>query len=173
MKKYRILIIVAVLTIFSLLYLVYSNYMSSKIEITFYNATPKDLFSDEYIVDEVPVFTQNDIKYFDWEQQTIMLKNDNDLNLKAFLIGEHNNQTLSSFATTQRDKFIVYVEDEFVYSGYYSQAMISSFYAHGVTMKDIDGGVSIENIGLDSEFSDERLNDKLYKALKSNNLLSK
>ena len=173
MKKHNILITVAGLIIFLSLYLISSNYMSSKVEITFFNATPKDLYSDEYIVDEIPVFTQNDIEYFDWEQQIIMLKKDNDLNLKAFLIGEHNNQTLSSFATTQRDKFYIYVEDEFVYSGYYSQAMISSFYAHGVTMKDIDGGVSIENIGLDSEFSDERLNDKLYKALKSNNLLSK
>jgi len=65
-----------------------------------------------------------DIEYYDWNNQTIIFKKESGIDCKPIENFEHNHQTLSSFATTSRDKFYIYVDDEFIYDGYYAQSVI-------------------------------------------------
>ncbi len=171
MKK-RMMLSITVLFISMLVaYIIFMNANSNKVDIKFYNAVPIEPYSDEYLVSELPLFTNDDIKYYDWENQIIVFKKQSELNLSPLDGLEHNHITLSSFATTSRDKFYVYVNDELIYNGYYVQSPLSSFFALGITMKDIEDGVKIEYVTLENNSIDKRFDKRLYNALKANGLL--
>ncbi|MDM8534641.1 hypothetical protein QUF55_08095, partial [Clostridiaceae bacterium HSG29] len=151
---------------------VFVNNSYNNAVIEFYNAVPIETYSDEYIISEKPMFTGDDIEYYGWNNQTIIFKKESGIDCKPIENFKSNYQTLSSFATTSRDKFYIYVEDEFIYDGYYAQSMISSFLPIGITMIDIENGVKIKYWALDNmDKNDERFNDRLYDALKANNIL--
>ncbi len=171
MKNWKVLSI-AVLTIGIIaVHNISTKDQSEKVDIKFYNAVPIEMYSDEYLVNELPLFTDDDIEYYDWDQQIVKFKNKSEVKVLAMKDFEHNNQTLSSFATTLRDKFYVYVDDELIYEGFYAQSIISSFYAEGITLKDLDAGIKIEHVELVDGGNDERLDERLYKALKANRIL--
>ena len=150
----------------------FTNDGSNKVVIEFYNAVPTETYSGEYLVSEKPIFTGDDIEYYDWNNQTIIFKKESEIDCKPIENFESNHQTLSSFATTSRDKFYIYVDDEFIYDGYYGQSIISSFLPIGITMIDVENGVRIKYWTLDSmEKNDERFDDRLYDALKANDIL--
>lgn len=113
-----------------------------------------------------------DIEYYDWNNQTIIFKKESGIDCKPIENFEHNHQTLSSFATTSRDKFYIYVDDEFIYDGYYAQSVISSYLPIGITMIDVENGVMIKYWTLDNmEKNDKRFDNRLYNALKANDIL--
>lgn len=169
MKK-KMLSISLVIICVILVYWLYTNLKSSENQISIYNASPIGINSNDYLVDETPLFTHKDIKYFDWDNQIIIFKKTSGLDLTALTGLENNYQTLSRFATGQRDKFYLYLDDELVYSGYYGQSMISSFFADGITMTDIENGVKLSFNSPDN-LQDKRYDSKLYEALKSQGLL--
>ena len=150
----------------------FTNDSSNKVDIKFYNAVPIETYSDKYIVSENPMFTGDDIKYYDWNNQIIIFKEEYEIDCEPIENIEHNHQTLSSFATSSRDKLYIYIDDEFIYDGYYDQAYISSFLPIGITMSDIKDGVKIKYWVLDDmEKNDQRFDDRLYDALKANGIL--
>ena len=171
MKK-RIMLSITILFICVLVaYIISTNDNSNKVDIKFYNAVPIEMYSDEYLISERPLFTDDDIKYYDWEHQIIIFKKESDQNFSPMIGLEHNHQTLSSFATTSRDKFYVYVDGELIYNGYYAQSIISSFFASGITLKDVEDGVKIEYVTLENNSNDKRFDKRLYNALKANGIL--
>ncbi len=171
MKK-RMMFSMTVLFISMLVaYMIFMNTNANKVDIKFYNAVPIESYSDEYLVSELPLFTNDDIKYYDWDNQIIIFKKQSELNLSPLDGLEHNHITLSSFATTSRDKFYVYVDDELIYNGYYAQSPLSSFFAIGITMKDVEDGVEIEYVTLENNSHDKRFDKRLYNALKANGIL--
>ncbi len=172
--KNKIILSIALLTIAMLVGCGSSaNDNSNKVDIEFYNAVPIEAYSDEYIVSEKPMFTGDDIKYYYWDMHTIIFKEESEIDCKPIEHFESNHQTLSSFATTSRDKFYVYVDGEFIYDGYYSQSFISSFLPVGITMRDRENGVNITYFSLDNkDENDKRSDDRLYDALKANGILA-
>jgi hypothetical protein len=153
-------------------YKYFNNDSSNKVVIEFYNAVPIETYYDEYLVSEKPIFTGDDIDYYDWNNQMIIFKKESGIDCKPIEDFEHNHQTLSSFATTSRDKFYIYIDDEFIYDGYYGQSIISSFLPIGITMVDVEDGVKIRYWILDNmDKNDKRFDDRLYDALKANNIL--
>jgi len=169
MKRKLIISTIIICVLASYIILDYKN--SSQIKIECYNAIPIESYSDEYRISETPLFTEEDIEYYDWKQHIIVFKEKSMLKLSRLGGLEHNHQTLSSFATTPRDKFYLYVDEELIYTGYYSQSRISSFYAEGITMENIENGVLIKKDIKKSGSIDNRLNDRLYNALKKNKIL--
>lgn len=147
------------------------NYGSKNIKIECYNATHIEAYSSEYIQSGVPLFTEVDIEFYDWREHFFFFLKESALNLSVMNNLENNHQTLSSFATTSRDKFYLYVNDELIYTGYYSQSGLSSFYADGITMQDIDNGVLINADDNEGDNVDYRMDDRLFNALKSNKIL--
>ncbi|WP_458784784.1 hypothetical protein [Vallitalea sediminicola] len=133
---------------------------------SFYNAVEKEAFSDEYIVSKEPLFTGNDINYYDWSTHTIVFKDDfisQQKNIdKDIKIGGS-----SIFDTNSRDKFMVYVDNELLYDGYYNQSLLSSFYPIGAVLFDLSDAVRIDFNGIKGvELKDNRSDLKMYESLK-------
>ncbi|GMQ57188.1 hypothetical protein AN1V17_15830 [Vallitalea sediminicola] len=134
--------------------------------LSFYNAVEKEAFSDEYIVSKEPLFTGNDINYYDWSTHTIVFKDDfisQQKNIdKDIKIGGS-----SIFDTNSRDKFMVYVDNELLYDGYYNQSLLSSFYPIGAVLFDLSDAVRIDFNGIKGvELKDNRSDLKMYESLK-------
>lgn len=171
MKKRSVLTMTVLFIIMLMGYFIYTNENSNKVDIEFYNTVPIENYSDDYLVSEMPLFTNDDIESYDWHTQLIVFKKESKVNLSPLNGIEHNKLTLSSFATTSRDKFYLYVDGELIYNGYYKQSPISSFFALGITMKDVEDGVKIDFNPLENSSIDKRFDKRLYKALKVNDIL--
>lgn len=138
----------------------------NKSSIEFYKAVENEAFSNEYIVSKEPLFTGNDINYYEWSTHTIVFKDD-------FISQQKNIDKdtkiggSSIFGTNSRDKFMVYVDNELLYDGYYNQSLLSSFYPIGVVMVDLSDGVRIDFNGIKGvEPKDNRCDLRMYEALK-------
>lgn len=174
--KNKIIIYAMVMTVLMLVGCKASGEINAeKVTIEFYNATSVEDFSSEfgeYVLDDKPMFTVDDIEYYDWDNQIIMFKSTSEVACESFDSFDHNNLTLSSFATKSMDKYFVYVDKEFIYSGYYGQSPLSSFLPVGNTLIDIDNGVKLGYLKIDdTEGKDKRFDEKLYDALSANGIL--
>jgi hypothetical protein len=116
------------------------------------------------------LFTEQDIESYDWEEQRIYF-NDNiiipdslsDVLKKPYIGSE-------IFNTGNFDKFLIYINEELIYEGYYSQSPASSFGAMGITMCDEYDGISIVFGGIVGS-EDFRFDQRIHEALESNELL--
>ena len=143
----------------------------NKVTIEFYNAVEKEAFSEEYIISKEPLFTGEDINYYEWNTHTIVFKDE-------FLSQQKNNDKnikiggSAMFGTKARDKFMVYVDNELIYDGFYNQSSLSSFFPIGAVMVDISDGVRIVFQGIQSvEPEDNRFDLRIYEALKRDEIL--
>ena len=173
--KYIMKKIILLLVILSQICIIVScsskNNNVNKSSIEFYNAVEKEAFSDEYRVSKKPLFTEKDINYYDWDTHTIVFKDEFMSQQKNI---DKNNKIGGSsvFGTKSRDKFMVYVDNELLYDGYYNQTYFSSFYPIGAVMLDLSDGVRIEFHEIKGvETVDNRSDLRMYKALKECEIL--
>jgi len=117
------------------------------------------------------VFNEENIIEYNWKTHEISLKNiisDSKKN-KGSIFGDGGSTTLN---TEGGDRCALVVNGEILYTGYFEQSMISSFYPTGVVVKDIQNGILIDFIKVSgSEDVDPRSNEKLNNALEKLNLL--
>ncbi|WP_105616456.1 hypothetical protein [Vallitalea okinawensis] len=166
----------------------------TKHTIEFYNAVEKN--SDEYMVSSEPLFTDDNIDYYDWSTHTIVFKegyidkykelnsnnedkstNSNSGTGVTLIFHESISNTMDNnriggskiFDTGSRDKFIVYIDNELIYDGYYNQSIYSSFLPIGAVMIDRSDGVRItlNPVGVE----DNRNDIRIYNALESLKIL--
>jgi len=127
-----------------------------------------DLASGEYEIQEELLFTNNDIESINWSNQEIILKN---TFLEKLNILEKDNKTYIGgsiiFSTKPSDMFSVYIDDELIYTGYFEQSFLSSFYATGAIMKDIKNGIKITYVDtvVNSQIKDKRFDERIKKVL--------
>lgn len=110
--------------------------------------------------DDRVLFTNESIDSYNLETHEIIFK-DSFYSSLVELGSRNTNESLIGGSVlldaSSYDLFRVYIDDEFIYEGYFSQSMYSSLDPPGNKMKDIDGGVQLE---YDSHFIDE--NDKYF-----------
>jgi len=143
-----------------------------------YNAVEKEAFSDEYVLDSVPLMTIDDIESYDW--------NKNFIKLKPSVLPESNVEDTEKqktsqnikiggsriFDTNSRDQFMIIVNDELIYSGYYNQSFYSSFFPVGSVMVDSEEGVYINFVSVEGlDLEDLRNDERIYDVLKAYDLL--
>lgn len=164
-----------------------------------YNAV-KDT-SGNFIRDEEPLFTGENIDYYDWNSHRIVFKEsfikestvavreykgdnkdtnntESDTTSEVILVFDEpkdskSNATIGGsmvFNTGHQDMFMVFVDDELIYEGFYNQSLLSSFLPTGAVMKDGLGYVWIDFRLMDSE-EDHRDDSRIYDALNSLGLI--
>ena len=74
------------------------------------------------------------------------------------------------FDTGNFDRFLVVVNDELIYEGYYVQSSASSYLPLGITMKDEIDGVSFAFGGIVGS-EDGRFDQRIHDAIKTMGLL--
>ncbi len=163
MKKFTIIFLVLILLLFVSCKVEESDERST---IKFYNCNSNDIER----TNKTLLFTDNDIDSFDWESQTIYF-NEN-IYIQDELLEGRKAVGIGSeiFSTGSRDLFLVYVDDELIYEGQYSQSYASSYMPIGVVLLDQLDGVRLSYSMLDGN-EDIRFDERIYKALNSNNLL--
>jgi hypothetical protein len=137
-----------------------------------YNA----IFSnDEYVIEETPMFTINDIESYDWKTHQITLKSEYIDYLNELYMNESGNELgvhiggIERFNTNFMDKFMLYIDEELIYSGHYEQSLYSSYAVMGIVMTSTSDGVIIE-YGMNSE-EDHRNDPRVYEVLESYGVL--
>lgn len=139
----------------------------SKSVLEVYNATRSDDLSFSYVMADEPMFTSEDIEIYEWSTHTIRLD-------KLYFDADRSANWLGGstiFGTDSQDKFMVFVDGELIYEGYYEQSVLSSFMPSGAIMKDEADGVSITFIGIDESDEDLRRDERIYACLKSAGVL--
>lgn len=131
----------------------------------------------KYVISEEPLFTDRDIKAYDWKTHRIIFKKEF-LNQKATQKNSDETKTYLGGSkllnTNSRDRFIVYVNKEPIYEGFYMQSVLSSFYPVGATMVDVEGGVQITfNQVEGSQVMDKRNDERIYNSLNEKKILNK
>ncbi len=123
------------------------------------------------------LFTDNDIKEYNWESHRITFTdeflNDSDTkqnigNTKKFL----TNGGSTLLGTSGREKFIVMIDEEVIYDGYFKQSMVSSFYPIGAVISDINGGIRIDFNGIEGLEKDIRNDKRIRKILEDKDIFS-
>lgn len=122
------------------------------------------------------LFTGDDIKEYNWENHEIIfnpefLKKINidytvDINEKFFSEGS---KILEAKYT---DRFLLFLNDEKIYRGYFKYPMYSSYYPVGAIIEDIENGIKI-NFNSIEDITDVRSDNRIYNFLKDKKLLSK
>ena len=116
------------------------------------------------------LFSHEDIRVFDWENQRIFFNSNVDL--PDLLEGSFKKPYVGSeiFNTGNFDKFLVFVNDELIYEGYYVQSTASSYLPMGITMTDEVDGVSFVCGGIVGG-EDSRFDQRILEAIKTLDLL--
>lgn len=122
---------------------------------------------DGYILEDEPMFTINDIKIYEWSNHKIILDN-------IYFDTEKSPSWLGGsviLGTDSQDKFMVFVDGELIYEGYYEQSLLSSFMPFGPIMSDEADGISIDFRKADGNEVDLRGDIRIYECLKSAGVL--
>ncbi|PHS33911.1 MAG: hypothetical protein COA82_07935 [Alkaliphilus sp.] len=106
----------------------------------------QDTLSGEYILRDKPVFTDEDIKSYEWDMQIIKFKQEYLDQLDVPNIKDKYYIGGSRLLGTQAsDKFYIYINDELIYDGFFMQSMVSSFYPIGAVIFDVKDGIQIRH----------------------------
>jgi hypothetical protein len=144
----------------------------SKSTIEVFNAVVTNEVSNEYAISDQPLFTANDIEYYDWNKHRIVFKDMtkySEIGSKVIKLPYIGSEL---FNTGSRDKFLLYIDGEMIYEGYYNQSMLSSFMPLGIVITDEEDGISILfSYITGEEDKDKRSDVRIYEALKNNDLL--
>ena len=132
------------------------------------------------IINEEPLFTDKDIKQYIWETHQIIFtdefvkkldfnrnskdKSDNPLIPKG-VIPKGGSVLLG---TTQSDRFVMIINNERIYEGYFKQSIVSSFFPPGAVITDYKDGIMI---GFNDFVDDMRSDERIYNLLKDKNLI--
>lgn len=130
--------------------------------------------SNEYVIRDKPIFTDSDIKYYDWDKQKIVFKDEYLEQLNVPFIEDKKYIGVSRLlGTCSLDKFYVYINDEMIYDGFFAQSMLSSFLPQGTIISDIDDGISITYINSrnDNDLRDSRYDERILKLLEKKDLI--
>lgn len=125
--------------------------------------------SNEFVKDDKPIFTGEDILSYDWDSHTIIFMEDflssrrYDEIEEDIIIG--GSQLLGVFYP---DQFAIYLDGEELYRGYLQPQAFVSFIPGGPIISDSEKGIIINNTSIES---DARNNKKLYEFLEDNDLL--
>jgi len=71
--------------------------------------------------------------------------------------------------TTQGDRFILKINGEKIYEGFFEQALTSSFFPIGAVITDTEHGIRIEFNNIED---DKRSDERIYKLLRGKKLLN-
>jgi hypothetical protein len=130
---------------------------------------------ENYSISEKPLFTDADIQTYDWNTHEIIFDKDFLDKLKAKNNNDDTKMYIGGsklFNTGLMDKFIVYVNKELVYEGFYMQSVLSSFYPVGATMVDLEDGIQITFNDIEgSNVIDKRDDQRIYNILKQKNII--
>jgi len=113
--------------------------------------------SGEWIRDEEPLFTGNDILDYEWESHTITFT---DAFLAKMPIVEDNDYEVLNGSKILRlyypDRFSVYLKNEEIYMGDVEPQAFISFYPGGPIIKNSDNGIMIDcmNDELDTRYDE-------------------
>ena len=133
-----------------------------------------DMTSGEYEIQDELLFTNNDIESINWSNQEYVLKRD--FLEKLNIVNKDDSTYIGGsliFGTKPSDMFSIYIDGEFIYSGYFEQSFLSSFYATGAVIKDIENGIEItyvDTIG-NSQIKDKRFDERIKKVLRELELI--
>ncbi|PKM95610.1 MAG: hypothetical protein CVU84_02065 [Firmicutes bacterium HGW-Firmicutes-1] len=128
--------------------------------------------SSEYVIRDKPIFTDNDIEYYDWDNQKIVFKDEYLEQLDVPFVEEKRYIGGSRLlGTSSIDKFYVYVDDELIYDGCFAQSMLSSFLPQGAIISDINDGVYIKFVNLCGDQLDKRYDERILKLLEKKALI--
>lgn len=153
-----------------------TNRNADKLELFILRHVVVDKNTAEFVKDESPIFTGEDIKSYDWDTHTIIFTDEflEDKIIQdvagddSFLYG--GSQILGVFYP---DQFALYLEGEELYRGFLRPQLFISFMPTGPMFSDVENGIEISNVGNVVDKEDLRDNEELYKFLKDNNMLSK
>lgn len=139
---------------------------SSKLEV--YILRHNDSGND-FVKDEAPIFTSEDISNYDWDTHTITFKKEF---IKAHEITKSEDDLVMGgskiLGIYYPDQFAFYLDGEELYRGYIQPQAYISFMPGGPTISDSNDGIIINCL---DDNSDTRENDKLLEFLKVNDLL--
>ncbi|MBN2853320.1 MAG: hypothetical protein JXQ23_11355 [Clostridia bacterium] len=132
-----------------------------------YISSIDDLVNGEYVMEELPLFTNSDLMSVNWEKQEYLFTKEflkklpaSDTQKKTYIGGS------ILLGTKARDKFSVYVDGQFIYEGEFEQSVFSSYLPTGAILKDIENGVSIIFTDIkNSDLIDMRFDNSIKKAL--------
>lgn len=137
--------------------------------LVFYNMTLNN--EGEYVANESPMFTIEDVESYDWKNHVILFRKD---------VLEKMNTESRSFSnkvggikklmTGPMDMFAIYIDDELIYEGYYGQTTISSNTVTGNVMEEVPNGVQMSYY-YSSDEKDLRLDTRIYELLEEKNLI--
>lgn len=125
--------------------------------------------SYEFIIDEKPIFTGDDILSYEWKTHTITFKEEF---IELHDISETEDDIMMGgskiLGVYYPDQFAVYLDGEELYRGYINPQAFISFMPMGPTMLNSNDGITIRCI---DKNSDTMENEELREFLKSNELL--
>lgn len=126
-------------------------------------------------ISEKPLFTDSDIQTYDWKTHSIIFKKDFLNKLEANKNSNDTNTYIGGsklLNTNSMDKFIIYVNKEPIYEGFYMQSVLSSFYPVGATMVDLEDGIQITFNDIEGRnVIDKRADERIYNTLKEKKLI--
>ena len=147
-----------------------TNRDNGKLE--FYLATQWNDNSEKLTTYDQPLFTDSDIKSYNWKTHEIIFKEEylKKIDSKISNSKEDGNFIGGSrlLGTSSRDRFVMKINDEIIYTGYFHQSMLSSFYPVGIVIIDSENGIIISCNKLEA---DKRSDERVYKVLKNKKLL--
>ncbi|MCX8130743.1 MAG: hypothetical protein N3I35_11665 [Clostridia bacterium] len=122
------------------------------------------------------LFTENDIREFDWGQQKIIFDK-KFLNEKVIGKGKANKDEKYSsggskiLSAKYQERFLLSLQGEEIYKGAFKQPFFSSYYPDIPYIEDIENGIRINWNKIEGR-EDVRFNKKLYDYLKQKKIIS-
>ena len=125
--------------------------------------------TDNFVIDENPIFTGEDILKYEWDTHTITFK-------EEFLLTRTVNETEDNLVmggseilgVYYPDQFALYLDGKEQYRGYVEPPAFCSFLPMGPMISNAPDGIIIKCY---DPISDVRYDDELYEVLKNNALL--
>lgn len=129
----------------------------------------------ELVKDDSPIFTEDDMRSYDWDTHTIIFTEEfladrgiiDEVDPESLLYG--GSQVLGEFYP---DQFAIFLDGEELYRGYLQLPLFLSFMPSGPMIFDVDKGIEIKYVGNVADKTDPRDNENLYNFLKDRHLLS-
>lgn len=122
---------------------------------------------DEFVLNEEPLFTHEDIKAYRWQTHDILFTDDflaGRLDNVRYNVENHDFEGGSFLLNADSgDIFVIVVNGERIYHGYFPKAAYLSSFDIGILMKDIDYGVHLQPNFNDSK--NVREDNRIYDVL--------
>ncbi|WP_105616352.1 hypothetical protein [Vallitalea okinawensis] len=122
-----------------------------------------------FIIDEKPIFTGEDILNYEWDTHTITFKDElissREINEKEDDLFMGGSKILGIYYP---DQFALYLDGQELYRGYMRPQMHVSFMPMGPTISNSENGIMISCL---DQNEDTRNNDSLHEMLKNSGLL--